>query len=156
MKTIISSIFVALFATNSLAQQTFLALGDSYTIGESVEVEKRYPVQLSTKLRATGISLENPIIIAKTGWRTDQLMEAVENADFQNTFDLVSLLIGVNNQYQGFPLDRYEPHFRELLDSCLYYAGYDTSSVFVVSIPDYAFTPFGQRRLDPGQLRLPD
>jgi lysophospholipase L1-like esterase len=80
---------------------TFLALGDSYTIGESVAESERWPNQLAACLNGKGYRIEKPLIIAKTGWRTDQLAQAVEAAKLKNDFGLVSLLIGVNNQYQG-------------------------------------------------------
>lgn len=122
----------------------YLALGDSYTIGESVQPTGRYPVQFAKQLNDAGIETESPQIIATTGWRTDQLIEAVANTTFPDTFDLVSLLIGVNNQFQGKPISTYEKEFEELLQTSIDLAGGDKNRVFVLSIPDYAFTPYGQ------------
>ncbi len=133
----------------------FLALGDSYTIGHSVPDNERWPIQLRDSLESRGIDVRETKVIAKTGWRTDVLLDAISNQKLdRENYNLVSLLIGVNDQYQQRPIAHYEPLFRELLDSCLRYAAFDTSSVFVVSIPDYAYTPFGQRRIDPNQISL--
>ncbi len=133
----------------------FLALGDSYTIGHSVPDNERWPIQLRDSLEGRGIDVRETNVIATTGWRTDNLLNAItgQKLDREN-YNLVSLLIGVNDQYQQRPIAHYEPLFRELLDSCLRYAAFDTSSVFVVSIPDYAYTSFGQRRNDPNQISL--
>lgn len=122
----------------------FLALGDSYTIGESVKEEDRWPEQLAANLRKRGKSIEKPRIIATTGWRTDQLKKAIEEANLKPEYDLVSLLIGVNNQYQGKSAEGYAPEFEELLSMAIRLAGGKKENVFVVSIPDYGFTPFGQ------------
>lgn len=122
---------------------TFLALGDSYTIGESVEQTKRWPVQLAQQLRDSfGVQLDNPKIIATTGWTTDELQAAIRNATLNPPYSLVSLLIGVNNQYRGYPIEQYRKEFKELLEQAISFAGHDTSNVFVVSIPDYGVTPF--------------
>ena len=122
----------------------FLALGDSYTIGESVTVAERWPVQLAKALRGKKIAVEDPWIIATTGWRTDDLKKAILAAKPSNDFDMVSLLIGVNNQYQGKPVAEYAPEFEELLKMAIVFAGGDKKRVFVVSIPDYGYTPFGK------------
>jgi lysophospholipase L1-like esterase len=124
----------------------FLALGDSYTIGESVEESNRWPVQLVTLLREQGYKCDDPTIIATTGWRTDDLDRAIEGSGLQPDYNLVSLLIGVNNQYQGKSVDEYKPEFEKLLRKAIAYAGGDRSNVFVVSIPDYGFTPFGKEK----------
>jgi lysophospholipase L1-like esterase len=124
----------------------FLALGDSYTIGESVEEKDRWPVQLINRLRQKGLAAEDPRIIATTGWRTDDLKKAIEAADLTNNYNLVSLLIGVNNQYQGKPVDAYVVEFEELLQIAIRLAGGKNDKVFVVSIPDYGFTPFGKEK----------
>lgn len=124
----------------------FLALGDSYTIGESVPQNERWPVQLIQRLREQKISCADPKIIATTGWRTDQLKAAIENANLKPEYTLVSLLIGVNNQYQGKPAESYAPEFKELLQMAIVLAGGIKSRVFVVSIPDYGYTPFGSIR----------
>ena len=122
----------------------FLALGDSYTIGESVAEVQRWPVKLAEALRAKGYNVQSPDIIAVTGWRTDQLRAAVETQVSTRNYDLVSLLIGVNNQYQGKTLTEYEKEFESLLALAIECAGNDKSGVFVLSIPDYGFTPFGK------------
>jgi len=126
------------------APLTFLALGDSYTIGESVSEDQRWPVQLAKKMTENGISVESPRIIATTGWRTDELKAAIESADdLSPRYDMVSLLIGVNNQYQGRSVDSFAPEFEELLQIAIDKAGSEKAHVFVVSIPDYGKTPFG-------------
>jgi lysophospholipase L1-like esterase len=131
----------------------FLALGDSYTIGESVPPAERWPVQLADSLSKRGFSVEVTDIIATTGWTTTNLLNAIDAQDpAANNYNLVSLLIGVNNQYQGIDFNTYEPQFRQLLDSAIVYAGGDTSGVFVVSIPDYAYTPFGQNSGNADQI----
>ncbi len=133
----------------------FLALGDSYTIGESVAPILRWPVQLSDSLEARGITTDTLRIIATTGWRTDNLINAIKNQHLTNqNYNLVSLLIGVNNQYQGRPFSQYVTEFPALVDSAIRYAGGDKSHVFIVSIPDYAYTPFGQQSSNPGQISV--
>jgi lysophospholipase L1-like esterase len=122
----------------------YLALGDSYTIGEKVSEPERWPNQLVDSLSHHGIQVGKPTIIATTGWRTDDLSRAMKAADLKNEFGLVSLLIGVNNQYQGKPSGQYEMEFEELLKSAIQLAGGNKESVFVVSIPDYGYTPFGK------------
>jgi lysophospholipase L1-like esterase len=123
----------------------FLALGDSYTIGESVDDSERWPVQLADLLRAAGVSIGAPEIIARTGWTTDELAAAIETADPQGTYGLVSLLIGVNNQYRGRSVSEYADQFSGLLDTAVGFAGDDPSRVIVVLIPDWGVTPFGKR-----------
>jgi lysophospholipase L1-like esterase len=124
----------------------YLALGDSYTIGESVAEKDRWPVQLAAKLKDEGYKIEALKIIATTGWRTDDLSRAIASAGISKDYNLVSLLIGVNNQYQGRSAESYAPEFEELLNTAIAYAGGDKSKVFVVSIPDYGYTPFGKDR----------
>lgn len=132
---------------NTNDQISYLALGDSYTIGESVGDDERYPVQLTEELRSRGIDMLDPVVIATTGWTTLDLKSAMEKAELKGrTFGLVSLLIGVNDQYQGKIFEEYEPNFRMLLESAIALAGGNPEKVFVISIPDYAFTPFGQQR----------
>lgn len=132
--------------TNSPKVKKYLALGDSYTIGESVPATQRFPVQLQQKLLAGGIQINSPEIIARTGWTTDELMNGIRQANPQGTFDLVTLLIGVNNQYRGRDTAEYRRQFRELLTMAIGYAGNKAEHVIVVSIPDYALTPFGLTR----------
>ena len=127
----------------------YLALGDSYTIGTSVAAEERWPVQLAaTLLTREGVRLEPLEIVARNGWRTDNLANALAADPPGNDWDLVSLLIGVNDQYQGFDAAGYAARFRALLDDAIRYARGDTAHVFVVSIPDYAYTPFGGGNAD--------
>lgn len=127
-------------------QVRFLALGDSYTIGESVPEAARWPVQLAGALRKRGVPCEAPRIIATTGWRTDDLKKAMDAAHLVAEYTLVSLLIGVNNQYQGKSVSDYKPEFEDLLKTAIYLAGGNTARVFVVSIPDYGYTPFGHAK----------
>ncbi|QOI96181.1 MAG: SGNH/GDSL hydrolase family protein [Flammeovirgaceae bacterium] len=129
---------------NKNEQVSYLALGDSYTIGESVPEHERWPVQLVKLLNAKGYRIEASRIIATTGWRTDDLKNAVDNAGLSNDYGLVSLLIGVNNQYQGKSVESYKPEFEGLLKKAIELAGGRKERVFVVSIPDYGFTPFGE------------
>lgn len=127
----------------------YLALGDSYTIGESVEENERWPVQLADRLRGDGVEIKSPKIIATTGWRTDQLKAAIKNdEELLASYDLVSLLIGVNNQYQGRSVESFAPEFEELLQKAIELAGSDKDKVFVVSIPDYGKTPFGASKAE--------
>jgi lysophospholipase L1-like esterase len=121
----------------------YLALGDSYTIGESVAEHERWPNQLEVLLSSKGMTIDKPTIIAATGWRTDNLANAIRIANLKHGFDLVSLLIGVNNQYQGKPFDQYIADFGKLLNASIHLANGKTKNVFVVSIPDYGYTPFG-------------
>lgn len=115
----------------------YLALGDSYTIGERVAEEDRWPVILANQL-----GIASPTIIAKTGWTTDELQAAIDKAKPAKNHDLVSLLIGVNNQYRGYDVEVFKEEFTELLQQAISFAGNDSSKVFVVSIPDYGVTPF--------------
>jgi lysophospholipase L1-like esterase len=122
--------------------KTFLALGDSYTIGESIPLEESWPYQLINFLNKNEIVIDRPQILATTGWRTDDLIRAIANSRFESRYDFVSLLIGVNNQYQHKPIAEYEIHFSQLLNTALSLT-YSKEHVFVLSIPDYGFTPFG-------------
>lgn len=121
----------------------FLALGDSYTIGQSVSIAERWPSQLASELSARGITVAEVKIIAQTGWRTDNLKNAIDQQQPLTGFNLVSLLIGVNNQYQGGNLSTYQTEFENLLKTALNLAGNKPEHVFVLSIPDYAYTPYG-------------
>ena len=124
----------------------YLALGDSYTIGEGVSPEERWPVQLAGLLRAAGYAVDAPDIIAQTGWTTDELMAGIDEAQLQGPYDLVSLLIGVNNQYRGRRVAEYRRQFAALLERAIGLAGGDASRVFTVSIPDWSVTPFATGR----------
>src|SRR5215207_3710707 len=122
-----------------------LALGDSYTIGESVGGKHRWPHQLATLLEAEGIRTD-VTIIARTGWTVDELWKGIQADPPQGTYDLVTLLIGVNDQYRGYPLDGYREDFRFILGKAIEYAGGDPKKVVVLSIPDWGFTPFAAVR----------
>jgi len=130
---------------------TYLALGDSYTIGESVNQSERWPVQLVTRLQADSVDIQSPKIIARTGWTTDELQNGIDAAKIDQTYDFVSLLIGVNNQYRNYDIKQYIKEFEELLKQSIAFADNDKTRVFVVSIPDYGVTPFGMNR-DPEQI----
>jgi lysophospholipase L1-like esterase len=119
----------------------YLALGDSYTIGESVPESERFPVQL-----ARALNLGDPEIIAKTGWTTDELNAAIDAAHPTGPYDLVTLLIGVNNQYRGRDAEQYRGEFTALLQRAIGFAGGDAKKVVVVSIPDWGVTPFAEGR----------
>lgn len=125
---------------------TYLALGDSYTIGESVAESERWPVQLAKELSENGVKVAAPQIIARTGWTTDELKAGISAANVNQTYDMVSLLIGVNNQYRGRDAEQFRGEFIGLLNQAIGFAGGDKSNVFVVSIPDWGVTPFAKSR----------
>jgi len=120
----------------------WLALGDSYTIGQSVSEPERYPVQAAGLLRGGGMNIKEPEIIAVTGWTTQNLLDAIKNKAAAPPYGIVSLLIGVNNQYQGRSLDEYKGQFTTLLTQSIQLAGGKPGHVIVLSIPDYSVTPF--------------
>jgi lysophospholipase L1-like esterase len=124
----------------------YLALGDSYTIGESVDPKLRYPVQIADTLKKRGYLMEDPRIVAVTGWTTADLKAGITAANPQGPYDLVSLLIGVNNQYRGLDINIYRKEFGELLDQSVLFAGNDRGRVIVLSIPDWGVTPFASGR----------
>ena len=121
----------------------YLALGDSYTIGEGIAPEDRWPVRLADALRGEGVAIDAPRIVATTGWTTDELDAAIDAAALRPPFDLVSLLIGVNDQYRGRDVATYAPAFEALLQRAIGFAGGDATRVFVLAIPDWGVTPFG-------------
>jgi lysophospholipase L1-like esterase len=126
---------------------TYLALGDSYTIGEGVESKERYPMQLAALLRDKGFGVPDPVIIARTGWTTDELAAAItDSLPNPGTFSLVTLLIGVNNQYRGRAIDEYREQFVSVLERAIGFAGGDSSHVVVLSIPDWGVTTFAKDR----------
>ncbi len=133
-------------SSTTLAAYSFLSLGDSYTIGERVGEADRWSVQLAGLLRKEGIDVGNPTIIARTGWTTAELQEAINATGNRKTYSLVSLLIGVNNQYRGQSADRYRTEFRELLQTAIQFAGGKAAHVFVLSIPDWGSSPFAAGR----------
>ena len=122
----------------------FLALGDSYTIGEGVVAEQRWPHQLAARLRAEGIALTDPQIVATTGWTTDELSVGMDAATLVPPYDFVSLSIGVNNQYRGRDTANYRREFAALLQRAIALAGLRPERVVVVSIPDWGVTRFGR------------
>ena len=124
----------------------WLALGDSYTIGEGVPVDGRWPQQLAALLRARGIALADPHTIATTGWTTDELDAGIDVDAPPGAFDFVSLLIGVNNQYRARAVDAYAVEFTALLQRALAFAGGKAGRVLVLSIPDWGVTPFAEGR----------
>ncbi|MGE8218202.1 MAG: SGNH/GDSL hydrolase family protein [Stenotrophomonas acidaminiphila] len=127
-------------ATASSAR--YLALGDSYTIGEGVPAAGTWPFQLAAALRARGLALADPEVIATTGWTTDELAAAIDAAAPRGPYALASLLIGVNNQYRGRPLAEYRQQFEQLLQRAVGLAAEDPRRVLVLSIPDWGVTPY--------------
>lgn len=131
-----------------MAATRWLALGDSYTIGEGVAEAARWPVRLAAQLRDAGIDIADPRIIATTGWTTDELSSAMDAAEPLGRWGLVSLLIGVNNQYRGRSVADYRGEFHDLLRRAIALAGQRADRVLVLSIPDWGVTPYaaGQGR----------
>jgi len=125
---------------------SYLALGDSYTIGEQVAARENFPNQVVAILKEKGIEFSAPQIIAQTGWTTDELQNAINNATIKTSYDFVTLLIGVNNQYRGRTVENYIPEFESLLKQAIHFAGNDTAHVIVLSIPDWGATPFANGR----------
>ena len=128
----------------------FLALGDSYTIGESVPAEDRWPNQLAKLLADEGIQTD-VTIIARTGWTVDELWQGIRANPPEGRYDLVTLLIGVNDQYRGYPATGYREDFRFILDKTIEYAGGNPDKVIVLSIPDWGVTSFARGR-NSGQI----
>ena len=125
---------------------SFLSLGDSYTIGEQVLLAESFPYQTMQLLRKDGAEIAAPEIIAKTGWTTDELSAAISQTAFLRSYDLVTLLIGVNNQYRGRTAEEFVPEFEALLQQAIGFAGGLHKNVFVLSIPDWGVTPFANGR----------
>ena len=143
-KAFLLLVFTILSTSMQAQERKYLALGDSYTIGESVSEAERWPNQLVDSLNKKGYKIGKPTMIATTGWRTDNLKNAINIAQLKPEYDLVSLLIGVNNQYQGKPADQYAKEFEDLLKTAIHLAKGKKENVIVVSIPDYGYTPFGK------------
>ncbi|GIV66960.1 MAG: SGNH/GDSL hydrolase family protein [Chloroflexota bacterium] len=122
----------------------YLALGDSYTVGEGIRKEDSLPNQLVNALKEDGYSFGEPVVIARTGWTTDELIRALEDNPPEGTYDLVTLLIGVNNQFRGYSPAIYRSEFKELLYRSIQFAGNHSTCVIVLSIPDWGFTPFAE------------
>ncbi len=135
--------------SNTTPEYKLLFLGDSYTVGQSVCGTCNFPAQLISRLENSEISGDyNKEVIAQTGWTTTNLLGAISAQNPSNDYDLVTLLIGVNNQYQHKPFSIYEEEFPELLDLAKGFAGGDPNRVIVISIPDYAYTPYGENNPD--------
>lgn len=131
-------------ATNDTIN-TYLALGDSYTIGEAVPQAESFPYQLQAQLNKDSLHVDTPKIIATTGWTTDELINAINQSGLVGkNYDIVTLLIGVNDQYRGISQDNYRIKFKHVLDTAIQFAGSNRKHVFVLSIPDYGVTPFAQ------------
>ena len=131
-------------AVNTGPVKSYLALGDSYTIGESVKKSERFPDQTTAFLNWAGIKVSAPEYIARTGWTTEDLQEALNNSKLRPDYEIVSLLIGVNDQYQGMDTVGYRRRFTRLLEQAIRLGGERVKHVFVLSIPDYSVTPFGR------------
>jgi lysophospholipase L1-like esterase len=124
--------------------KSYLALGDSYTIGESVKKTERFPDQTVDLLHGSGLTIAAPAYIARTGWTTEDLQDALKNAKLRPPYDIVSLLIAVNDQYQGMDTAGYRRRFTQLLQNAIRLSGQQLKHVFILSIPDYSVTPFGR------------
>lgn len=141
------------YTTALTTELRYLALGDSYTIGEGVDAAGRWPMQLARLLRMEGILLGDPRIIATTGWTTDELDAAITAAEPLGEHDFVTLLIGVNNQYRGRSVEEYRTQFAALLWRAIGFARNRPDRVLVLSIPDWGVTPFaGQSGRDTAQI----
>lgn len=125
---------------------TYLALGDSYTIGEQVRITENFPYQTVQLLRKKAIRVHAPEIIAATGWTTDELSSAIEATVALEKYDIVSLLIGVNNQYRGRSAKEFMIELEHLLQKSIQFAGNNAKNVFLLSIPDWSVTPFAAGR----------
>jgi len=125
---------------------TFLALGDSYTIGQSVLSAENFPNQTVQLLKNSGFEFKAADIVATTGWTTDELQTNINNHSFNPPYDIVTLLISVNNQYPSRPVDTYKPEFENLLKQAIQFAGGKADHVIVLSIPDWGVTPFASGR----------
>jgi lysophospholipase L1-like esterase len=124
----------------------YLALGDSYTIGEQVPAEENFPYQLVALLNKEAAWVTPPVIIATTGWTTDELAAAIKERNIKEVFSFVTLLIGVNNQYRGRDIENYKQEYTQLLETAIRYANGKREHVFVLSIPDWGVTPFAEGR----------
>jgi lysophospholipase L1-like esterase len=152
---IISSLLVLFIFTSKPAVRmpsySLLCLGDSYTIGESVEANENFPTQSVRLLNKEGNHFDAPEIIAMTGWTTDELKDAIDKSHVKKSFDFVTLLVGVNDQYRGRTVEEYKPQFESLLTQAIQFANGHSSKVIVLSIPDWGVTPFAKDR-DPEKI----
>ena len=152
----IASSLIVLFIFTSkpvvrMSSHSLLCLGDSYTVGESVEANENFPMQSVRLLSKEGYNFNAPEIIAMTGWTTDELEDAIDKSDLKNSFDFVTLLVGVNDQYRGRKVEEYKPRFESLLTRAIQFANSRSTRVIVLSIPDWGVTPFAKDR-DPGKI----
>jgi lysophospholipase L1-like esterase len=134
------------FMNNTNKVYRMLSIGDSYTIGEGMKPEDRFPNQTISMLKSSGINFDEPKIIAKTGWTTDELMAAIKEENPKSDYDFVTLLIGVNNQYRERSIEEYQSDFKKLLAMSIGFAQGKSNHVIVLSIPDWGFTPFADGR----------
>lgn len=125
---------------------SYLALGDSYTIGEQVAMKDNFPHQTQKLLNEQGLQVSEPVIVAQTGWTTDELAAAIRESNITGEYSFVTLLIGVNNQYRNRSVENYKEEYEALLKQAIAYAGGDETHVFVLSIPDWGVTPFAEGR----------
>jgi len=132
--------------TEQKKANSYLALGDSYTIGQSVLSSENFPNQTVQLLNQQNYNFKSPEILATTGWTTDELQNNINSHTFTPPYDFVSLLIGVNNQYRGRSVENYKPEFESLLKQAIQFAGGNANRVIVVSIPDWGVTPFANGR----------
>lgn len=148
--TIFLSILVGVLFISSTKPKkkmhTYLALGDSYTIGELVPYKDNFPHITQRLLLKNGLSITEPVIVATTGWTTDELQAAIMERNISGTYDIVTLLIGVNNQYRGRSIENYSTEYEQLLKQAIHFAGNRPDHVFVLSIPDWGVTPFAADR----------
>ena len=134
-------------------KESYLALGDSYTVGESISKKHTWPKQLVDSLKKRSVFLSEPRIIAKTGWTTDELKKAINDSSLDYPYDWVSLLIGVNNQYRGRDLGEFKLQFESLLSEAIAFTGNRKERVFVISLPDWGSMPFAKDR-DPNKIAI--
>ncbi len=144
-------LFLQPFVLNAVSKSTnhmytYLALGDSYTIGEQVPIHDNFPHQAVKLLKEQHFDVADPVIIATTGWTTDELAASIREHNINETFSFVTLLIGVNNQYRGRSIDNYRQEYTQLLDQAIVFAKGNAAHVFVLSIPDWGATPFAEGR----------
>jgi lysophospholipase L1-like esterase len=129
-----------------MSSYSLLSLGDSYTIGEMVVANENFPSQAVQSLKIAGYDFASPVIVAKTGWTTDELQQGLNKHEFRTPYDFVTLLIGVNNQYRGNTVENYRREFENLLKQAVKLAGEKPGHVIVLSIPDWGVTPFAKDR----------
>jgi lysophospholipase L1-like esterase len=129
-----------------MSKFSYLALGDSYTTGEAIEPEDSFPLQLKSLAEKKGIVISEPVIIARTGWTSSELIKAIEESKLHSSFGLVTLLTGVNNQYRGEAAEKFRKDLSTLLQMSVQFADGKNKNVVVLSIPDWGVTPYAQSR----------